>query len=212
MKILLIDDHTLFRAGLALLLPQLGEGLELLETDNGAQAIQLARQHSDLDLALLDLALPDLPGLDVLKALRQSAPTVPVVILSASQQQDDVINTMSLGAQGYISKASSSEVMLGALRLVLSGGVYLPPEVLPPKAQWPINDHGSKHDPKHGLTERQIEVLHWLAQGKSNKQISRQLDISVSTVQVHVAAILKTLGASNRAEAVYTARQLGLIC
>lgn len=206
MKILLVDDHALFRDGIALVLERLGQPLELLEAGAGAEARACVAAHRDLDLVLLDVALPDEDGLETLRALRESAPEVPVIVLSALDGHAAVSRALALGAQGYIPKSTSSEVMLGAVRLVLSGGLYLPPTLLEPEANEPAQ--ASAGVP---LTVRQAEVLQLVTQGLQNKEIGVRLGIAESTVRVHVTALLKLLGVGNRTEASYEARRRGWV-
>jgi len=202
MKILLVDDHKLVRAGLVLVLKQMEDGIELLEAGTGRGAIELANATPDIDLILMDLDLPEGSGLEALTAIHAKNASVPVVILSAMEDQAMVARAMSLGARGFIPKTSSGDVMVNSLRLVLSGGICLPPgygEAASGDAQMP------------NLTQRQTEVLRHMAQGNSNKEIARELGISENTVRVHISAIISALDATNRTEAAYSAMRLGLI-
>jgi DNA-binding NarL/FixJ family response regulator len=206
MKILLVDDHALFRDGIALVLERLGAPLELLEAGAGAEARACVASHRDLDLVLLDVALPDEDGLETLRALRETAPEVPVIVLSALDSHTAIARALALGAQGYIPKSTSSDVMLGAIRLVLSGGLYLPPTLLEPETTAP-----APPSPEIPLTVRQAEVLQLVTQGLQNKEIGVRLGIAESTVRVHVTALLKLLGVGNRTEASYEARRRGWV-
>lgn len=213
MKILVADDHILFREGLRYVLARLSDDkAEILEARDGAEALDLVGVHPDLDLILLDLAMPGMDGFAGLRALRARVPSVPVVILSGSEEPIDIRWALDGGAMGFIPKSSTSEIMLSALRLVLSGGVYLPPAFL----QGPRPGHGSvgRATPtlqSLSLTPRQHDVLRLLGQGKSNKEIARTLALAEGTVKLHVSAILKALDAGNRTQAVVAAaRLLGL--
>lgn len=211
MKILVADDHALFRDGLRYLLGQLGEALELLEAKDGAEALELARAHPELDLVLLDLGMPGIDGLAGLRLLRARCPAVPVVILSGSEEPADVRQALDAGALGFIPKSSTSQVMLSALRLVLSGGMYLPPSYMleRPAVRMPLAAASSVES--LGLTPRQLDVLRLLGQGHSNKEIARVLDLAEGTVKLHISAILRALGVDNRTRAVVAAaRLLGL--
>lgn len=222
MKILLVDDHPLFREGMRHVLGQLAAHAVLLEAPSGRGTLELAGQHPDLDLILLDLSLPDMGGLEVLAALRQRHPDVPVVILSASEHVADIMLAIENGARGYIPKSSSSQLLLAALRLVFDGGVYVPPAVLasgspvaiPPAGPgiadpWPAGRALS--DPALlGLTQRQWEVLKLIVDGKCNKDIARELGIEASTVKVHVSPVLKALKVTNRVQAVLAVSRLGI--
>ncbi|OGA69154.1 MAG: DNA-binding response regulator, partial [Betaproteobacteria bacterium RIFCSPLOWO2_12_FULL_65_14] len=171
-------------------------------------------------LTLLDLALPDADGFDALSQLREQYPGVPVVVLSASEQPHTVMRAIDAGAMGFIPKTSSNELLLEALRLVMSGRVYLPHDVLRQHQDAPehalrrseeANKAGAALSPRDiGFTARQADVLALLVQGKPNKLICRQLEIAEGTVKIHVTAILKTLNVSNRTQAVIAVGKLGL--
>lgn len=204
MKILLVDDHKLVRAGLVLVLKQMEEGLELLEAGTGREAVERADGDGDIDLVLMDLDLPEGSGLEAMTAINTKRPELPVVILSAMEDQAMVSRAMELGARGFIPKSATGEVMLNSLRLVLSGGICLPPG-------YGETARGEPSAELPSLTQRQLEVLRLMAQGNSNKEIARELDISENTVRVHISAIISAMDATNRTEAAYSAMRLGLI-
>lgn len=204
MKILLADDHKLVRAGLVLVLKQMENDVELIEAGTGREAIEMAELHPDLDLILMDIDLPEGSGLEALTAINAKNAVLPVVILSAMEDQAMVARAMELGARGFIPKSASGEVMLNSLRLVLSGGICLPPGF----GDASRGDAGAQAP---NLTQRQFEVLRLMAQGNSNKEIARDLGISENTVRVHISAIISALDATNRTEAAYSAMRLGLI-
>ncbi len=203
MKLLVADDHTLFREGLRYILTQLDPAVTILEAADHKAARALIEAHPDADLALIDLHMPGEGGASVLDMLRADALTVPVVVLSASEDRREVRAALDAGAMGFIPKSESSEVMLGALRLVLAGGVYVPPMLLG-------GSIGAATD-AHGLTPRQREVLQRLVQGQSNKQIGRELGLSLPTVKAHVAAIFKALHVANRTQVARAAERAGLL-
>ena len=214
-KILIADDHDLFREGLRFVLQHLDASLQIIEAANFPEALEKSRHESNLHVVLLDLAMPGMTWQEGLVALREHLLGVPVVILSASEEQPLVMQAVKLGASGFIPKSSNSKLMLGALRLVLSGGVYLPPALLEnsitPKAVLGGNgDINLRGTPHVLLTSRQREVLTLVGEGKSNKEIARLLDLSEGTVKLHVTAILKALKVNNRTRAVVAASQLGL--
>lgn len=217
MKVLLVDDHGLIRDALRGVLQELCADIEVLEAATCASATDLLRKAGDLPLMLLDLRLPDRDGLDMLAEVRSSYPATSVVMLSAFNDRDNVVKALEAGASGFIPKTASREVLLGALRLVLAGGVYIPPEILakvdPPPPAGPASPapHVSKRmtPAELGLTERQVDVLALMMQGKSNKLICRALDLAEPTVKNHVSAILKALNAANRTEAVVAVAALG---
>lgn len=213
MKILIADDHGLFREGLRLVLQQLEADLQVVEASDFPQAMSVAEAEPDLRAILLDLAMPGMPWQEGLANLRARIPDVPVVILSASEDRPLVMQAVKLGAAGFIPKSSNSRIMLGALRLVLSGGVYLPPALLEPASSGEGGTGGGRGGNGTAsalLTPRQREVLALVGEGKSNKEIARLLDLSEGTVKLHVTAILKALKVNNRTRAVVAASQLGL--
>jgi DNA-binding NarL/FixJ family response regulator len=217
-KILVVDDHPLIREAMRTVLKQLDSGMQVFEAGNCDDALALAEQESDLDLVLLDLRMPGTSGLDGLATLRDKHPSVPVVVLSASEDRNEVMRALDLGAMGFIPKSQPSRVMVGALKLVLAGGVYLPAEVMSQPAaapsvaqsEAPYQTTPPPSPADLGLTPRQTEVLSLLVQGKPNKVICRDLNLAEGTVKIHVAAILKALGVMNRTQAVVAVGRLGI--
>lgn len=204
MKILICDDHALFREGLELVLGKLDPNAQLESVADAESALARVEADPDLDLVLLDIALPGLSGLEALDRLRRSHPAVPVVILCASESPGDARAALERGASGFIPKSSRGGVLLGAVQLVLAGGIYVPPLLLeaPPQA---------RPDPaRHGLTPRQVEILRLTARGLTNGEIARLLGISGATVKNHLERIYDVLHASNRTEAAMRLRELGL--
>lgn len=222
MKILVVDDHPLMRQALQTVLRQLQEDAIVLEARDGPAAFSLADAHHDLDLVLLDLHLPGMGGLDALTQLRSRYPAVPVVMLSAADDRRTVIEAIERGAMGYIPKSCANEVMLSALRLVLSGGIYLPLEILDHASLFPsggdarpgVEARGNTTGPATladlRLTERQLQVLTLMAQGKSNKIICREFNLAEGTVKIHVSAVLKALNVTSRAQAIVAIGRMGL--
>ena len=217
MKILVVDDHPLIREAMRTVLKQLDSSMQVLEAGNCDDALAIAASEPDLSLVLLDLRMPGTSGLDGLATLRERHPAVPVVVLSASEDRNEVMRAIDLGAMGFIPKTQPSRVMVGALKLVLAGGVYLPAEIMSQPAAAP---GVAQDEPPYraapptpaelGLTPRQTEVLSLLVQGKPNKVICRDLNLAEGTVKIHVAAILKALGVMNRTQAVVVVSRLGL--
>ena len=227
MKFLVIDDHELIREAMRGALTQLESDAEILEASDGAQAIPLVEQHPDLDLILHDLNLPDRDGFSLLVELRRNHPGVSVVVMSAQQDQDSVVKALNMGALGFIPKSVPRKVILGALQLVMSGGVYIPPQALStgqpqamaqatPAPQASVasaaaHARDAKVAPADlGLTGRQADVLALIMQGMSNKAICRVLDLSEPTVKTHVSAILRALKVSSRVEIVVAVSALKL--
>jgi DNA-binding NarL/FixJ family response regulator len=216
MKILVVDDHLLIREALRGVLKELRSDAVILEASEGGQAMRLMAEHPDINLVLLDLNLPDRDGFSMLAELRERYLATSVVVLSGQQDRASVVKALDLGALGFIPKSAQREVMLAALELVFAGGIYIPPEILsrpepvpsqnPPRAA----AETSRSSPKDlGLTERQLEVLALMMRGKSNKGISRVLDVAEPTVKNHITAILKALKVTNRTEAVISVLRSG---
>ena len=205
MKILVVDDHVLIREALRGLFRELKPDATVLEAEDASRTTELLAEQPDIALILLDLNLPDRDGLVLLAELRARHPGIPVIVLSGFPDRANVVRALDHGAVGFIPKSAGREVMTSALNLVFSGGVYIPPEILgTPNAATP---QPSPTD--LGLTERQVDVLALMMQGKSNKAICRLLELAEPTVKNHVTAILKTLGVSNRTEAVLAASARG---
>ncbi len=216
LKVLLVDDHALFRDGMHYVLQQLADEVDILDTGNFNEALQLAQAHTDIDLALLDLNMPDSQGIPSLQNFHQLFPDIPLVIVSGSDQRDDIEDVMTMGAMGFISKMSPSKVMLSALNIVLGGGVYVPPQLLQQTvAKMEMgqsrSDKRSQRASKYGLTPRQSQVLQLMGDGFSNKEISKQLNLAEGTVKIHIAAIYQALHVGSRVDAVTAARRFGFI-
>jgi DNA-binding NarL/FixJ family response regulator len=217
MKILIVDDHVLIREALRSVLKQLREDATVLEAGDSREATRLVAEHADIGLILLDLGLPDRDGFSLLAELRERHPATSVVVLSAQQDRASVVKALDLGALGFIPKSAQRDVMLTAMQLVFAGGIYIPPEILaraepatpetprPGRARAPLP--GSPRD--LGLTERQIEVLALMTQGKSNKAICRVLQLAEPTVKNHITAIFRALKVTNRTEAVIAVIESG---
>jgi len=215
MKFLVVDDHSLIREAMRGVLKELCGDAVVLEAGSAGRAAEAIGQHPDLALILLDLNLPDRDGIELLRELRERHPAISVVMLSAFSDRDTVVRALDNGALGFIPKTDSREVLLGALRLILAGGTYIPPDALSRGPAAAGTAQGRPAPQKRlspaelGLTERQVEVLALMMRGKSNKHICRELDLAEPTVKNHVSAILKALEVSNRTEAVLAVAALG---
>jgi len=204
MKILIADDHAMFREGIQHVIKDLAEHVEILEASNSEAALQHARQHSDIDLVLLDLNMPGKNGFAALDIFCEQYPTLPVVILSGSNLRSVVQRALDNGAMGFISKESSGSTMLNALRLVLSGEIYVPSSLV---------GHDNKQSNGQGsetLTPRQLDVLALLVEGCSNKIIAKRLGLAESTIKMHVTAIFRELNVNNRTQAAKAVENLGI--
>jgi DNA-binding NarL/FixJ family response regulator len=224
MKFLVIDDHELIREAMRAALAELDNEAVILEAPDSRAGLGLIEENADLDLILLDLTLPDRDGFSLLSDLRQSHPAISIVVMSARQDHDSVMKALNLGALGFIPKSATRKVILGAMQLVMSGGIYIPPQALPgqeaaltapgaiPQGGGPRQelDQRPVSPADLGLTDRQMDVLMLIMQGKSNKAICRVLDLSEPTVKSHVSAILRALKVSNRTEIVVAVNALKL--
>jgi DNA-binding NarL/FixJ family response regulator len=219
MKILLVDDHTLFREGVTLLLQRFDAPVEVVAAGSCEEAFRIADAATDLDLIIIDLSMPGMSGLDGIVVLRERHPEIPVVALSSNDDKDTVLGVLDRGAMGFIPKTSSADVMLAALRLILSKGIYLPPSVflgdqgVGPSARRRVNssDASAPTTPADiGLTGRQAAVLFLILQGKPIKTISRELGLSASAVKAHTSAVLRALNVTTRTQAIVAAGKIGL--
>jgi DNA-binding NarL/FixJ family response regulator len=228
MKVLLVDDHPLILAALQSVIRGLGDDVTVVGVETADAARQTLRDDDSFDMVLLDLALGEVDGFEVLTELRATWPAVPVVVVSASERASDVIRAIDLGAMGFVPKRSSNDALFEALRLVMSGGLYVPPSMLGlnlplsaaggdtvPSVMRRVAEHAqpAPHQKQVsldsvGLTPRQTEVLALLLQGLPNKLIARQLNVSVETVKDHVAAVLRALNVSSRTQAVLAVSQM----
>ena len=220
MRILLADDHALVREGLVLTLSALMPDTHFIEAQSAEEVRAAMTDGAAFDLILLDLFMPGTDNFSLLTELCHEDPDLPVVVLSGSTDPTHMRKALDLGASGYIPKSSTGEVMLSALRLVLAGGIYVPPDMLRLPAEAPREAAGKARQAMAAdgqaeirlqLTGRQLDVLACLAEGKSNKQIARDLDLSENTVKIHVAAILRALNVNNRTQAAMAAREQGLL-
>lgn len=216
-RVLLVDDHALFRDGMHYVLQQLSEEVDILDSGNFTDGMKLADEHPDIDLTLLDLNMPGSNGASSIMQFHHRHPDIPLVVVSGSDQREDIQKVMESGAMGFISKMSSSKLMLSALRMVLDGGVYLPPQLLQQAIAAVDQGHAITSDSrvtrptKFGLTPRQMETLTLLAEGLPNKDISLRMNLAEGTVKIHTAAVYQALHVSSRLEAVSAARRMGLL-
>jgi len=208
MKILVIDDHPLIQEALQHVLKALDPALELIQAHDASDAHAALSREPDTDLIVLDLTLPGSDGFDLLAELRREWPAMPVLVLSATHDRETVERALDHGAMGFIPKTANTRVLLDALRLVLSGGVYVPNES--PGVAAALRPRPALKPEQLGLTVRQSDVLKLLVEGKPNKLICRDLRLSEGTVKVHVSAILKRLNVRSRAQAVATLARRGI--
>jgi DNA-binding NarL/FixJ family response regulator len=210
MNILVVDDHPLYRSGVAYTLQNTGMEVNVIECSSLDAAFQRLDQGLRADLVILDLQMPGYQGLDSVRTVRSRQPELPVLVLSGNEDPAVVRECIDLGAFGFVPKSAPADQFHAALKLVLSGGVYLPPTSLSvgytaSRAQQDAWGRLGAH-----LTERQRQVLLGIVQGKPNKVIARDLGLSDTTVKSHVAHILDALVVSNRTEAVYALARAGV--
>jgi DNA-binding NarL/FixJ family response regulator len=217
MDVLIVDDHPLIREGLANVLTELGSDVIVHESETADDTRALLQRQSELALILLDLGVPGAHELSLLEEIRASRPETPVVVLSANDGRDIVLGAIDAGAMGFISKRTPTAVLINALRLVLAGSVYVPPQVLKSVPESPPIQGLTKAPGKGpltpadiGITDRQADVLALLVQGKPNKVICRELSLAEGTVKTHIAAILRVLNVSNRTQALFSLSRLGV--
>ena len=208
-KILIADDHPLFREAIHNVISDGFPGSEVMETADLDSALALTQDHDDLDLILLDLNMPGMHGLNGLINLRNEAPTIPVVIVSAEQDKQIVLQAITYGAVGFITKSSPRQQMTEAIQQILNGNVYLPPDIIrtqKPGTHRRLNENpGFAPELLQALTRKQLLVLERMTKGDSNKQIAYSLEIAETTVKAHVSAILRKLNVHNRVQAILSA-------
>ena len=203
LKVLIIEDHALVREGLLLALRGLEPGTETLGAEDADTALKLLDTQDDIDLILLDLMLPGTSGMALLGAIRKRYPAIPVVILSALDDAETATRAMRQGASGFVPKSNSTDVLLGALRQVLDGEVFLPSNMR--EAMERGGSRTKSVADRYGLTGAQMRVLELLTEGKTNRQIAELLSVTEGTVKIHVSAIFKALNVTNRSQALLVA-------
>lgn len=212
MKILLVDDHNLFAEGLRTLLSDFEQDPEVIVCGSCEQALR-TEQPESINLILLDYYLAGVSGVAALKILRENFTNSQIAVVSAEDDPAVIREIIDTGAAGFIPKTSTFAVLSAALKLVLSGGTYLPPRALADQADTIAYKAVSKNKTENGkgldcLSKRQREVLLQVVQGKPNKVIAKNLEISEHTVKAHISASFRLLGVRNRTEAVYAAAKL----
>lgn len=208
MEVLLVDDHALIRDALGAVVAEVVPDARIAAAGSVAEARRHLETHGGTGLAIVDLALPDGSGIELLRWIRAAMPATSVVVLSAASDPAVMAEALDAGAAGFIPKSVPRPVMLGALRLVVAGGIYIPAEAWPPPRVEPPTPAGGVRPHDLGITERQLEVLALLIEGKSNKDIARRLNIVEVTVKHHVGALMRALGARNRTEAAAAVNRL----
>lgn len=199
-NLLIIDDHPLFRDGLAALLRQSSASVHVTQATSAEEALNLADEQI-FDAVFMDLMMPGLCGEPAIREFARRHPDLPVIVLSSSESPGDVRRVIHAGASGYIPKSATAQTVVSALKLVLSGNVYVPPLLVSAPVRSADADAQGTRGSLAQLTERQVDVLRYLRDGLTNKEISANLGIAEKTVKVHIAAIFKTLNVVNRTQA-----------
>lgn len=196
MEILIVDDHPIIHEVLGMIVRNAFPEAKLFFAIDLTEAYALMRKALRLDVVLLDLGLPNCTGIEALTRFRSINPDVPILIVSACEDQETVLKAMRAGAAGYVAKSSKAQVIAGALRVVAAGQIYVPPIVIGDILKI------STLAKNHRLTERQSDVMRLVVKGLVNKEIARELDISENTVKQHLQSVYTHFGVSSRAQAI----------
>ena len=210
MKVLIADDHALFRDGLSLQLEKINPEFIILQAANFNQALKFVETDPNIALVIMDLDMPDMNWEEALKELKNKVPQAKFVVVSAKEDNHIIRKSLELGVSGFMTKRSEPDVLYQALQLILDGGTYLPPSVLQPSGTAVMQD-ARRLGMTKTLTHRQNQVLNLVAQGLSNKQIAYEMGVSEATVKLHINALLRSVGATNRTQAVIMAQKMGII-
>lgn len=208
LQILIADDHALVRGGLGALIGTLLLNITISECSSFEHVTRTLGEGNDVDLLLIDLMMPGMQSVESIQFLCKNWPDVPVIVVSVKEEMHLIRQALRAGAAGYIPKSSSPDVTLNAIRLVLSGGIYIPPDALELRNLAEEQDDGKATLPEErdnadaGLTSRQVDVLDLLAEGKSNQEIGEELGLTAGTVKMHLTRIYKSLGAKSRTDAL----------
>lgn len=195
LKILIADDHELYRDGLCNLITETLGHVEVLQADCLLEAQKQLQQHPDTALLLLDIHMPDTRGLDGLKQIKQTYPILPLVVVSSVDYHASIDDMLALGADGFISKSSSKDAMIKALKDIINGEKIVVSEQCT--------------DSLIKITARQSDILEVLAEGASNKEIAKKLNISASTVRDYISEILYLFDCENRTQLVLKVKKMG---
>jgi len=210
MKVLITDEQSLFRDGLSLRLRQINQDITVIQSSTIEEMKKILSSEPDIDFIILDISPTELNAGEIINKIKTSHPNTKIVVISSSEETRNIKKILSFGVKGYIPKRLDSNILSGALKLILDGGTYIPPELLENTNSSNSNTNASNILQK-SLTNRQSQVLDLIAQGKSNKQIAYDMGVSEATVKLHINALLRSLKVNNRTQAVITAQKMGLI-
>jgi DNA-binding NarL/FixJ family response regulator len=213
-RILVVDDHPIVRDGLLAVLGTQPDLEVVGEAGDGPEALRRAVELQP-DVMLLDIEMPGLDGVGVLQQLRAGGSSLPVIVFTAFDTDERIVEAVRAGARGYLLKGAPRAELFAAIRIVHAGGSLLQPliasKLIQQMAQPAVRGQDAGHQPLEPLTARELEVLQLLAEGQTNRQIAGRLVVTERTVKFHVSSILAKLGAGNRTEAVALANQRGLV-
>ena len=208
MKVLIAEDHALFREALSGLLAQILTDVKIIEASTYQKIFSFLEQGENIDFFMLDIGLPDIKWEEGISKIRSLNPDVKIIIVSASDDSKTIRRASEYNIVGYISKSLSPQILSYALKIIFEGGTYAPISAVSPAEK---SSPPAKQNLRHSLTQRQEQVLRLVGEGKSNKQIAYEMHVSEATVKLHINALLRSLGAINRTQAVITAQKIGLI-
>src|ERR671918_2465665 len=215
MKILIVDDHALVRRGMTYVVREGFPDAEVSEAESAVAALELLRGTGPVDLALVDVRMPDLDGLELLRAIKAEWPDIPVVMISTYENAPYVKRALADGAAGYLLKDATPEDLSQAINVAMTGsGNVLSPRVIQnlfEEHEAAGREHGGNgRRGEYNLTQREHDILALLAEGRSNRDIAQRLFLSEKTVKAHLAAIFRKLGVTNRTQAAMMAVQMGV--
>lgn len=209
MRVLITDEQSLFRDGLSLHLKQINNDIAIIQSSNLSDMQKILSKDPSIDFLILDIDLANSEIAETLNKIKTSSPNTKIIAISTSEDTRNIKKILSFGVKGYIPKKLDSNILSGALKLILDGGTYIPSAMLDNTIN--INTFDNMPGLKKNLTNRQSQVLDLIAQGKSNKQIAYDMGVSEATVKLHINALLRSLKVNNRTQAVITAQKMGLI-
>ena len=209
MKVLITDEQSLFRDGLTLRLKEINPNAIILQSSDLVEMQKILSKELDINILIIDIDLAELNITDVINKIKNLSPNTKIIAISSSEDSRTIKKILSYGVKGYIPKKCDSNILSGALKLILDGGTYIPPILLDNGLDY--NSSNRSLSLKKNLTNRQSQVLDLIAQGKYNKQIAYDMGVSEATVKLHINALLRSLKVNNRTQAVITAQKMGLI-
>lgn len=209
MKVIIVDDHVIFRNGLRIALETQWPGIEIVEAGDYEGLLRLLTGGERPDVVILDLNLPGLARNSGIMTLRSRVAPAPILILSASETAEDVFECLAAGASGYVAKSADIETVILALETVRAGGVHVPRELM--RGAIPLTEAKDAQAARASFTQRQTEVLSLASEGHANKEIAFRLGISEGTVKTHLAAVMRSLSVRNRVQMLREAERLGYV-